>query len=374
MGNPTNRPTFLEVDLSVLKQNLANIRSHVRPAQVMTVLKANAYGHGVDGVAPYLAADSDYIGVAIAEEGIHLRDLGVKKPILVMGGTLPEQISLFLEHELTLTASSVDLLLAAEAVASRAGAVLKVHLKIDTGMERLGVHEYEARSFLEQSLACPHLEIEGIFTHFANADAMDLSHAQLQIGRFQQVLAFYRERGINPPRLRHMANSGAILQLPESHMDMVRAGLMLYGVYPGRDVRRTVEVSPALRWRSRVVHSKMILAGRPVSYGSTWRPEQDCRIVTIPCGYGDGYFRRMTNQAQVVVGTRKYAQVGRICMDQFMVNVLNDEVAAGEEVLLLGRTASGETITVEDLATWAGTSEYEVLTNISARVPRVFSS
>jgi alanine racemase len=374
MGNPTNRPTFLEVDLSILKQNLANIRSHVHPAKVMTVLKANAYGHGVDGVAQSLAAHSDYIGVAIAEEGMHLRSIGVQTPILVMGGTLAQQIPLFIEHQLTLTVSSLELLEAAEAIASGAGARLKVHLKVDTGMERIGVHEYEARSFLEKSLACPHLDIEGIFTHFANSEAADRSHAQLQLGRFNEVLAFYTQRRIPGPKLRHMANSGAILQLPESHMDMVRAGLMLYGVYPGPDAPRSVDVSPALAWRSRIVHSKITLAGRPVSYGSTWAPERDSQILTIPCGYGDGYFRRMTNRAQVIIRGKKYAQVGRICMDQFMVNAIDDEFSTGEEVLLLGKASSGEAITVEDLAQWAGTSEYEILTNISARVPRVFVS
>jgi alanine racemase len=171
-----------------------------------------------------------------------------------------------------------------------------------------------------------------------------------------------------------MANSGAILQLPESHLDMVRAGLMLYGVYPGGDVRRTVEVWPALTWHSRVVHSKITLAGRPISYGSTWRPERDSRILTIPCGYADGYFRRMTNQAQVIIQGKKYSQVGRICMDQFMVNGGEDEIPVGEDTVLLGRAASGEQITAQDLAQWAGTNEYEICTNISARVPRVFAA
>jgi alanine racemase len=366
------RPTFLEVDLDRLKQNLINIRSHVHPARVMTVLKANAYGHGVDGVAPCLAPLSDYIGVAIVEEGIHLREIGIDRPILVMGGTLAQQIPLFAKYDLALTIASIELLEAAEAVGRAEGSRLKAHLKIDTGMERIGIHDYESEPFLERSLRCTHLEIEGIFTHFANADSADLTHANLQLARFRAVLGFYKRRGLPPPPLRHTANSGAILQLPESHMDMVRAGVMLYGVYPSRETRRTVEVKPALTWHSQVVHAKTTPPGRPVSYGSTWSPERPTGIATIPCGYADGYLRRMTNQAQVVINGTKYQQVGRICMDQFMVDTGQDQVQVGDDAILLGSASSGEQVSAEDLAFWAGTNEYEVLTSISARVPRVF--
>lgn len=368
------RPTFLEVDLAQLKRNLENIRSRVRPARVMAVLKANAYGHGVDGVAPYLAALCDYIGVAIVEEGVHLRRLGIDGPILVMGGTLPDQLGQFAEQNLTLTVASNELLDSADQAAEAARVKLKVHLKIDTGMERLGVHDYEAEAFLENSLRCRHLDVEGIFTHFANADSSDLRHARLQVERFHEVLSFYDRHSLPPPRLRHMANSGAILQLPESHLDMVRAGLLLYGVYPGNAVPHAVVVEPALTWRSRAVQSKITLPGRPVSYGSTWTPERPTRIVTVPCGYADGYFRSMTNKAQVIVAGQRRRQVGRICMDQFMVDVGDDGAAAGAPVVLLGASDSGAVITPEDLAGWAGTNEYEVMTNISARVPRVYRS
>ncbi|HUI89768.1 MAG TPA: alanine racemase [Anaerolineales bacterium] len=361
------RPTYLEVNLPQLKQNLANIRAQVAPAKVMAVLKANAYGHGVDGIAPYIAPYSDYIGVAIVEEGIHLREIGIEKPILVMGGALPNQIHDFVKYDLTLAASSPELLDAAERAAQTAKKRLKAHLKIDTGMERIGVHEYEADAFIQRSLACSHLDIEGIFTHFANSDASDLTHAKVQLERFQEVLHVYEKLGVPQPPIRHTANSGAILQLPESYLDMVRPGVMFYGIYPSRDVMRTVEVKPALTWYSRVAYSKITQPDRPVSYGSLWQSEAPTRIVTIPCGYADGYFRRMTNQAQVIINGKKYPQVGRICMDQFMVNVGNDEPKVGDEVILLGAG-----ITAEDFADWTGTNEYEVMTNIGPRVPRVF--
>jgi alanine racemase len=374
MSKYPTRPTYLEVNLPTLKNNLINIQEHVKPAKVMAVLKANAYGHGVDGVAPFLAPFADYIGVAIVEEAIHLRELGISKPILVMGGSLPYQIPLFINHDLTLAVSSLELLDNAEIAASSAKKKLKVHLKIDTGMERIGVHDYESQPFLEKSLSCSHLEVEGIFSHFANSELPDLVHAKLQLERFSNVLFFYERHSVPPPSIRHMANSAAILQFPESHLDMVRPGVMLYGIYPGKEVRRTIEVKPALTWHSKVAYSKITLPGRPVSYGSLWQPNAPMRIVTIPCGYADGYFRVMTNRSKAIVNGKKYQQVGRICMDQFMVNLEDDEARIGDEVILLGEAGSGESISAEDLAEWAGTNEYEVMTNISARVPRVFTS
>jgi alanine racemase len=359
------RPTYLEIDLSQLRKNLEAIHAHVAPAKVMPMVKANAYGHGVDGIAPYIEPYVDYFGVALVEEGIHLRQLGIRKPILVAGGTLPEQIPSFIEHDLILTASSPELLAAAEAEAESEQKPLTAHLKIDTGMERVGVHYYEAEPFLEQSLKCKHVLIEGIYTHFANSEDQQLTHARQQLERFQEVLRFYEKRSLPTP-IRHMSNSGAILQFPESHMDLVRPGVMFYGIYPV-SVEHTVEIAPIHKWRSRVAFSKITMPGHPVSYGSLWQSEVQTRIVTIPCGYADGYFRRMTNKAQVIVNGRKYPQVGRICMDQFMVNVGDDEAQVGDEVILLG-----DGITAYDLAEWTGTNEYEVLTNISARVPRVF--
>jgi alanine racemase len=359
------RPTYLEINLPQLRKNVEAIRSHVAPAKVMTMVKANAYGHGLDGVAPYIEPYVDSFGVAIVEEGIQLRKLGITKPILVAGGTLLEQIPAFIEHDLTLTASSIDLLASADAIATSAKKKLVVHLKIDTGMERVGVHYYEAQAFLEQSLKYKNIDVEGIYTHLANAESRDLIHARQQLERFNEVLRFYEKRGLPTP-IRHMANSGAILQFPESYMDMVRPGLMLYGLYP-LGVSQTVYIAPALTWRSKVAYSKITRPGHPVSYGSLWQSDSERRIVTIPCGYADGYFRRMTNQAQVVVNGRKYPQVGRICMDQFMVDMGADAAQVGDDVVLLG-----EGITAYDLAEWTGTNEYEVLTNISARVPRLY--
>lgn len=369
------RPTYLEVNLEQLKKNVEAIRAHVHGAKVMPMVKANAYGHGIEGVAPFIEPYVDMLGVALVEEGIYLRQLGIKKPILVAGGTLIEQLPLFLEHDLTLTASSLDLLLAADHLTESTRKRLTVHLKVDTGMERVGIHHYESEEFILKAYACSHLIVEGIYTHLANSELMGLDDVpnhvvtgQRQLERFQEVLHLYEKHSLEVPSLKHVCNSGGILNLPEGHLDMVRPGVLFYGVYPGRDIPKVVDVKPALTWKSKVAYSKVTQPGRAVSYGSLWQVEgRPRRVLTIPCGYADGYFRRMTNQGRVIINNKSYPQVGRICMDQFMVDAGDDEVAVEDEVTLLGGG-----IATEELADWAGTNEYEVMTNISARVPRVF--
>jgi alanine racemase len=275
VSNSVTRPTLVEVNLSRLTANFQAIDTAVSPAKVMVVLKANAYGHGLIETARHLVSvGADYLGVAYLEEGIWLRENGIDAPILVMGGLLSDQTPLYLQHNLTVTASSVEKLEQIETAARDLGVTAKAHLKIDTGMERIGVHYYSAESLLEASLACQHCQIEGIYSHFANADAADLTSARLQLERFQEVLQFYEKRSLPTP-LRHIANSGAILQLPESHLDMVRPGILLYGVYPSAEIERTIAVRPALSWKSRVVYFKVVLPGHPVSYGSTWQSDSD---------------------------------------------------------------------------------------------------
>jgi alanine racemase len=369
-NNDGIRATWAEVNLTRLSQNLKAIRAGVAPAKVMIIVKANAYGHGLAEVAKHLSSEVDYIGVAVLEEGIFLRELGVNTPILVLGGIWGDQVPQYLKHDLTLTASSKERLEQIDAVAAQMGMKAKVHLKIDTGMERIGVHYYNAHILQEAALNCVNVEVEGIFSHFANADSRDLAHARLQLERFSEVLYFYKKLSLPMP-MRHMANSGAILQLPESHFDMVRPGIMLYGVYPSPVVPHSILIRPALSWKSRVVYFKVVKAEQPVSYGSIWQSDHPVRVVTIPVGYGDGYFRSLSSKAMVIIQGKRYPQVGRICMDQMMVDIEDDSAFNGDEVTLLGES-EGETISAQDLADWAGTIPYEILTNINTRVPRVY--
>ncbi len=372
------RPTHVEVDLARLSANYRAIQRSIAPATVMPILKANAYGHGLVEVARHFASLAvPYLGVAFLEEGILLREYGITTPILVLGGILGNQIPLFLEYDLTLTASSIEKLSQTNNAARAMGKTAKVHLKIDTGMERIGVHYYSALELLETAQKCDYCQIESVFSHFANSDAADLTSAQVQLDRFNTVLSYYQQNNLPMP-MRHMANSGAILQLPESHFDMVRAGILLYGVYPSPEVRRSIQVRPALSWKSQVVYFKVVKPEHPVSYGSTWQSDHMVRVVTIPVGYGDGYFRSLSNKSEVIIRGKRYPVIGLVCMDQMMVNIEWTTAYNGDEVILIGEsgesTSTQEAITCGDLARWAGTIPYEILTNINTRVPRVYVS
>ncbi|MCP5096486.1 MAG: alanine racemase, partial [Chloroflexi bacterium] len=334
--------------------------------------KANAYGHGLVEVARHVVSlGAPYLGVAYLEEGILLREVGITAPILVLGGIIGNQVPLFLQHDLTLTASSIEKLEQIDKAAQRMDVQAKVHLKIDTGMERIGVHYYSAQGLLDAALACKYCLVEGIYSHFANSDAADLTYSKLQLDRFNKILDYYAERGVPYPPIRHMANSGAILQLPDSHFDMVRAGILLYGAYPSDEAERTVAIRPSLTWKSRVVYFKVVKPGHPVSYGSTWQSDEMVRVVTIPVGYGDGYFRSMSDKAEVIIRGKRYPVVGRICMDQMMINIGWDSAYNNDEVILIGES-EGASIQFEEVAQWANTIPYEVLTNINTRVPRVY--
>jgi alanine racemase len=365
------RPTHLEVDLGVLAQNLEIIAAHVAPARVMPILKANAYGHGlVMAARKFEQAGAPYLGVAYLEEGLRLRQEGVRAPVLVLGGIVGAQIPRFLTDELTLTASSVDKLGAIDECAARMHKRARVHLKIDTGMERIGVHWYSAEKLLEAAARAKHLDVEGIFTHFSNAEETDPSRTRLQLERFHEVLSFY-ERHSLPMPLRHAANSGAIMQLPESHLDMVRPGIVLYGASPSVDLPLTLPVAQALRWLTSVVFFKVVKPGNAVSYGGRFVPHEMTRLITLPVGYGDGYARAMSGKAEVIVRGARRPVVGSICMDQIMVDIGWSSAFNGDQVVLLG--ASGDqNIRIEELARWAGTIPHEVLTSINTRVPRVY--
>jgi alanine racemase len=364
------RPTFVEVDLACIASNLDAIRARVGRAKVMAIVKANAYGHGIIEVARHLQTKADMLGVAFLEEAVLLREHGIMAPILVFGGIATKQIPLFLKLGLSCTAPSVDKLMLINEAARTLNTRAKVHLKIDTGMERIGVHYYSADKLLEASLRCEHCEIEGIYSHFANADALDLTHARLQLQRFTDVLGFYEKHSLPTP-MRHLANSAGILALPESHLDLVRPGILLYGVYPSRETPRTLNVQPALAWRSHVAYFKVVQPGHPVSYGSTWQSDAPTRLVTVPVGYGDGYSRALSNKASVLIRGQRYPVVGRVCMDQAMVNLGSGTAFNGDVVTLLGVDCEQQ-ISAQEVADWAGTIPYEVLTNINTRVPRVY--
>lgn len=365
------RPTTAFVDLDALRRNLDRLRARVGGAKVMAIVKANAYGHGLVPVSrALLRFGADALGVAFLEEGIALRRAGVHAPVVVLGGIIGNQISHFLEHDLEITASSVFKLEQIEEVAKAMQKTARIHLKVDTGMERIGMHWDTAAGLFEAAVRSPHVELAGVFSHLANSDAADPGYTRLQLERFLEATSYFERRGLPTPT-RHLANSGAILQHPDTYFDMVRPGISLYGLYPSTAVARSVELEPVLSLKTRVVYFKVVRAGSPVSYDGTYVPARDTRVVTLPVGYGDGYSRGLSNRAHVLIHGKRHPVVGRVTMDATMIELGGDSAYNGDEVVLIGRQGE-EQIDCEELAAHLGTIPYEVLTNLNTRVPRVY--
>lgn len=372
MSEPASqRPTRVVVDLDALSHNLAAIGDRVR-VPVMGIVKANAYGHGLVPVAKHLEARGvDQLGVAFLEEGIALRRAGVRVPILVLGGIFGPQVGEFIRHDLDITVSSLDKLRQVEAAAEAAGRKAGVHLKIDTGMERIGVHSYSCAPFIEAAVASRHCALKGVYSHLACADDPESPMTALQVERFAAACAHFERIGAPMP-LRHLANSGGVLHFPETWLDLVRPGIVLYGVLPDPAARPTIDVRPALSLVSQVAYFKVVKAGATVSYGATWTAGGDTRIVTIPIGYGDGWPRALSSRGEVLVRGLRRPIVGRICMDQFMVDLGADGTAYNEDEVVLIGTQGGEGIDAEGVALAAGTIPYEILTGLNERIPRVY--
>ena len=366
----TQRPTRILVDLDAITHNLGAIRKRVG-VPVMGIVKAEAYGHGLVPVARHLQAQGvDQLGVAFLEEGIALREAGITLPILVLGGIFGPQAADLIAHDLEVTVSSLDKLRQVEAAAGSLGRKATVHLKVDTGMERIGVHSYSCAALIEAAVASQWCTIKGIYSHLACSDDPSSPMTALQVERFAEACAHFERLGAPMP-LRHLANSGGVLHFPETWLDMVRPGIVLYGVLPDPASQRSMDLRPALSLVSQVVYFKVVRAGNPVSYGATWAPAADTRVVTVPIGYGDGWPRALSSRGQVLVRGHRYPVVGRICMDQFMVDIGCDSAWNEDEVVLVG-TSGAEKITVEDVALAAGTIGYEILTGLNGRIPRAY--
>ena len=366
-----DRPTRIRVDLDALTHNLRALRAQTG-VPTMGIVKANAYGHGLVPVALHLQAQGiEQLGVAFVEEGIALRQAGVTVPILVMGGIFGPQAAQFIAHDLEITVSSLSKLRQIEAAAEALGRKATVHLKIDTGMERIGVHSYSAGPFIEAAVASRWCEVKGVYSHLACADDPESPMTERQLARFLEACAHFERIGAPMP-LRHLANSGGVLHFPQTHLDMVRPGISLYGVLPDPASRPTVDLRPALSLVSQVVYFKVVRAGHPVSYGATWAPTQDTRVVTVPIGYGDGYPRSLSSRGAVLIRGQRYPIVGRICMDQFMVDIGADGTAYNEDDVVLIGAQGDARIRCEDVARDAGTIPYEILVGLNDRIPREY--
>jgi len=371
---PWARPTWAEVDLGAVSHNIRMIRKKVGPHRsIMAVVKADAYGHGAKQVArAALQAGADWLGVAFPEEGAELRDAGIRAPIVVMGPVLPFQLALVLERDLAVSISSMDLAKALEEEAAQRGLFARVHVKVDTGMGRLGVPADQAPAFLRELSSLGRLRMEGLYTHLATADELYSDFAREQLRRFLEVDRKARENGINIP-FRHAANSAGLISLGElGLLELVRPGLMLYGCFPNPGMSNPLSLRPALAWKTRVAHLRDLEAGQSVSYGRTFVAAGPMRVAVLPLGYGDGLPRSLSNRGQVLVRGSRAPIVGMICMDMTIVDVTRIQgVELGDEVVLVGRQA-GHEISAEEVARWAGTISYEILCGVSKRVPRVY--
>lgn len=367
----SQRPTRIRVDLDAITHNLRALGTHAG-VPVMPIIKANAYGHGLVRVGLHLQAQgAGQLGVAFLEEGIALRRAGVSLPILVMGGVFGPQAASLIANDLEITVSSVDKLRQVEAAAESLGKRATVHLKIDTGMERIGVHSYHAGPFIEAALASRRCDIKGIYSHLACADDPASPATARQLERFLEACSHFDRLGAPMP-LRHLANSGGVLHFPDTHLDMVRPGIALFGVLPDAASRPTVDLRPAMHLASQVVYFKVVPAGDPVSYGGTWAPGADTRVVTVPIGYGDGFPRALSSRGEVLVRGQRHRIVGRICMDQFMVDIGPQGTAYNEDEVVLIGGQGGQAIRCEDVAVAAGTIPYEILVGLNSRIPREY--
>ncbi len=367
--------THARIHLDNIRFNLEGIRQAVgSQRKILIAVKANAYGHGaveVSRMAEKMGVD--WLGVATVPEGIQLRQAGIRLPVLKLNPTFPEEMGAAVEHGLTLSVCERENIAALQAVCELQQCAAHVHLKVETGMGRIGVPMDEAPALAEYiESQCPNLVLEGVFTHLPVSDAADPAYTRGQIERFRTVVEGIQAAIGRRVELVHCANSGAVLGHEPGWLDMVRPGIMIYGFYPDPGTPRTIPLKPGLSFKTRVSFLKKITAGTSVGYGRTWVASQDTWIATIPAGYADGFNRLFSNRGRVLIGGKSYPVVGRICMDQSMVDLGPEtDVRVGDEVVLIGRSGSEE-ITCDEWARVLNTITYEVTCQINARVERVY--
>jgi len=368
------RATNAEIRLSNIAHNIQVIRSKLAPeTKYLAVVKANAYGHGIEEVARFVQrCDVDYLAVAIAEEGAKLRAAGITLPILILGASMDTHLECIVENDLIPTVFSSHTLKQLQKTAARLGKLCKFHFKIDSGMNRIG---YTDKDTFRESLAllqnCPNLRFDGMFTHFAVSES-DSNFTLQQAQVFREYVDIVHKAGYRP--ILHAANSGAALSLPELQFDMVRGGIAMYGYHPAGKPDEDLDLRPALSWKTNVVNVKTIAIGESVSYGRRFIAEQPTVVATLPVGYGDGYKRRLTGRGEVLIHGQRAPLLGTVCMDQVMCDVTHiKNVAIGDEVVLIGQQGD-ESITADELAVHADTISYEILLSISDRVPRIYLS
>jgi alanine racemase len=372
MQSTHGRPTVAEVSLGALRNNFQEaqrlVGAHVT---VMAVVKADAYGHGaVAATRAFIEAGASIVGTSSVAEAVELRRAGIAVPIVVLGGAFPGEEDDVVAHDLAVGVWSADAVRALAAAATRASRALRVHVKVDTGMTRLGLDGTDVRAFGETVRAIPGVAVEGVYSHFATADAVETAPAQAQIGRFAGAVEDLAAAGVRPAH-RHLSNSAAVLSQPSAHFTLVRPGIMLYGCAPAPHLAPRARLRPAMRLRTAVAQVRRVPAGRAVGYGGTYVTARPSVIATLPIGYADGLHRLASNRGWMLVRGARVPIAGRVCMDHVMLDVTDvPGVSAGDEVVVFG-AQGGAAITADEVATWCETIAYEVLTSVGKRVARV---
>ena len=368
-GSTARRPTRAVIHLGAISHNIREIRKKIgNERDLMAVVKADGYGHGAVEVSrAALESSADSLGVAIPEEGQDLRKAGIDVPILVLGLIQPGEAHKVVESSLDQAVCSVELAEALDQEARNASVRINVHVKMDTGMSRIGVKPDDVPAFIRTIRQMRNLNVKGLFTHFATADASDKSFSRRQIDLFNRVIEEIRLMGIDIPQ-KHMANSAGVLDLPESYHDLVRPGIMMYGHYPSNEVSRSVRLCPAMTLKTRISFLKTVPPRTPIGYGGSFVTSRETRVATIPVGYGDGYPRLLSGRSIVCVNDRRAPLLGRVCMDMCMIDVSEvPHVKPGDEVILFGHDP-----TVDEIAAIVGTINYEILCLVGKRVPRIY--
>lgn len=366
------RPTWAEINLGNIAHNVRAFRNHIAlPVKLMAVVKAEGYGHGAVEVArSALAAGADWLSVALVEEGIRLRQAGLAAPILILGYLPPDALPAVFQYHLTPGLVDFEAAELLEDEARRQRRRIGVHVKVDTGMGRLGPRGSAGYDLIKRVMASTHLELEGVYTHFAAADEEDKLFTLTQLDKFKSLVETIKKD--KPQVIAHCANSAAAIELPEAQFDMVRIGISLYGLYPSAQVRKLVDLRPAMSLHTNVAYVKDVPQGTPISYGCTHVTSQSSRIATLPIGYADGYMRGLSGKADVLIQGERAPLAGRICMDYIMVDITNlPEVGVGEPVVLFGEQGSA-CISADELARLSGTINYEIVCAVSGRVPRYY--
>lgn len=374
MNKTTYRPTWAEIDLTAVKHNLNCIRDLLDDnVKVMAVVKANAYGHGITEVSRVLVEDNvDYLGVATVDEAMTIRHSGISAPVLVLGSVLSEEAEVAAKNDITLTLCDPELTRTLKEVSRKTGKKPKVHVKVDTGMGRIGVWHEDALDFIKAINDAEEIEMEGIYTHFSSA-GRDKMVTRMQIESLENILIEMEKIGIRV-KYRHAANSIAVVDWKTSHLNLVRPGILLYGVYPKEAFRKNFILKPVMNLKTKIVYLKDAPTGRSISYGRTYITQKPTVIATIPIGYADGYGRILSNKAEALVRGQFVRVVGMVTMDQTLMDVGHiKDINVGDEVVLIGQQGGSE-IHIEKIAKLAGTIPYEILSAITDRVPRIYKS